>query len=258
MLLPMTRAISMGVLICAGLVPQSLEARAFKDKQGRTLEAEIIGKVLDSVTIKLPTGKEFTIALSTLSEEDQTFIKAWQPPAPLPGSAPVVAVTPGAIIPLSFPNLPKDLTGQPATCNLRIPDEYQPGMPVPLLVWLSGGTGGNQPTGGYVMVDKSKFAILALPYPSTAPAPREALGGGKMEAIYAYHQAMLAEVQRILPNIDPRIRIVAGFSNGAHTIGNAWPPMKKPTWTSSMPSSLLKAVHGRATPASLTATSSRI
>jgi hypothetical protein len=36
--------------------------------------------------------------------------------------------------------------------------------------------------------------------------------------MWDYHQTMLEELERLIPNISPAFRVVAGFSNGAHTI----------------------------------------
>jgi hypothetical protein len=123
-------------------------------------------------------------------------------------------------LPLEFPKLPKDKNDNPATCNVSIPDDYDPTKPVPLLVWIGGGKGGNQPGGGFALVDKAHWAIAALPYPSTAPTPADSLADkGNMDIILGYHKTMLEEVVKLLPNLDPKLRVVAGFSNGAHTIG---------------------------------------
>jgi hypothetical protein len=51
----------------------------FTDTTGRTVSAEILAATEDSVRVKLKkNGKESTIPLSKLSEEDQTFVEDWR------------------------------------------------------------------------------------------------------------------------------------------------------------------------------------
>lgn len=198
----------------------SVNGRTFKDQNGRTIEAELVSKNGTQATIRRSDGKEFSIPISSLSPEDQTYIGDWQPkgeatPTPDP------RVQPGAIVTLAFPDLPADQNGEPASCQIRIPDNFEARKPVPLLVWINGGKGSNAPGGGLPMIDPANFAVAALPYPGNNPTPRDALTEGKIGAIFDYHKPMLEEIRKLLPNLDERIRIVAGFSNGAHLIGTA-------------------------------------
>ncbi|MFK7852219.1 MAG: hypothetical protein AB8D78_14680 [Akkermansiaceae bacterium] len=52
--------------------------RSIKNKEGRVIEAQLVSKAGDQLTI-LKDGRQFKIAISSLSEEDQAFIKEWQP-----------------------------------------------------------------------------------------------------------------------------------------------------------------------------------
>ncbi|WP_051946779.1 hypothetical protein [Verrucomicrobium sp. BvORR106] len=210
-----------GILLV--LLAPSGYGRAFKDKSGRIIEAEIVAKQGDQVKIRRADGREFTLAVNLLSPEDQQFVQSWQTPG---STAPVTPATdarlkPGATVTLTFPDLPKDHNGEAAACNVRIPESFDPAKPVPLLVWIGGGKGSNQPGGGFPLVDKSQYVIAGLPYPDTAPSPNKAMGEGKMDLILDYQQTMLAELIKLLPNLDPQVKVVAGFSNGAHTIGSA-------------------------------------
>lgn len=49
-----------------------------KDKGGRVIEARLAGKDGDKLTI-IKDGRRFVIAISSLSEEDQKFLKDWLP-----------------------------------------------------------------------------------------------------------------------------------------------------------------------------------
>jgi len=215
----------------------TLEARTFTDATGRIMEAEVLSKQGDQVTIRRADGVSFTVPINKFSEADQQYIQGWQPaaaPAPMvprpsgllpatPSATTPAAlderVKPGAIVALEFPDLPKDHNGNVATCNVRIPEKFDATKPVPLLVWIGGGKGSNSPNGGFALVNKEDYAIAALPYPSSVPTPRDALSSGEMDDIWEYHKVMLAELVKLLPNLDPKMRVVGGFSNGAHTIG---------------------------------------
>ncbi len=53
------------------------QMRDFKDKQGRTISAQLVFSVGDDVTIKMADGQTFQLKLDVFSEEDQKFIKEW-------------------------------------------------------------------------------------------------------------------------------------------------------------------------------------
>ena len=216
------RALSVSILTLWAILPPLFAAHTFTDRAGRSITADIVAKQGDQIRIKRADGKEFTLAITALSPADQEFAKAWQPATTAPAGAPVAdaRAKAGAVVALEFPTLPKDQNGNPATCNVSIPNDYDPTKPVPLLVWIAGGKGGNMPGGGFPLVDKAHWAIAALPYPSTAPTPADSLADkSNMDIILNYHKTMLEEVVKLLPNLDPKLRVVAGFSNGAHTIG---------------------------------------
>ena len=213
------------------LLAWSAEGRSFTNLAGVKIEAEIVSKQGDQVRIKRADGREFTLQVNSLSPADQDYIKTWQPPAapaPVKPGAPAAPVPvsadprvkPGAVVALEFPDLAKDRLGNTATCNVRIPEDYDPAKPVPLLVWLGGGDGTNQPGGGFALVDKAHWAVAALPYPTgTTPQGKTLDDQKNFTVIFNYQKTMLEELVKLLPNLDPKIRVVAGFSNGAHTIG---------------------------------------
>ena len=222
------RALSISFLTLLASLSPLVAAHTFTDRAGRTITADIVAKQGDQIRIKRADGQEFTLAITALSPADQQYAKDWQPaataPAP-PASAPAAPggearAKAGTVVALEFPKLPTDKNGNPAICNVSIPNDYDPAKPVPLLVWIAGGKGGNQPGGGFALVDKAHWAVAALPYPSTAPTPADSLDDkSNMDIILGYHKTMLEEVVKLLPNLDPKLRVVAGFSNGAHTIG---------------------------------------
>ena len=220
-----SRTLSVSVLALWASLSHLLAAHTFTDRAGRSITADIVAKQGNQLRIKRADGQEFTLAITALSPADQQYAKDWQPAAAAPAGAPSAPAADGrakagTVVALEFPALPKDHNGNPASCNVSIPDDYDPSKPVPLLVWIAGGKGGNMPGGGFALVDKAHWAVAALPYPSTAPTPADSLGDkSHMDIILGYHKTMLEEVVKLLPNLDPQLRVVVGFSNGAHTIG---------------------------------------
>lgn len=141
------------------------------------------------------------------------------PVAGLKKQEPDARVQPGMEITVPFESLGPDWNNAPAAMMIRIPENYSPDKPVPLMVWLSGGMGSNNYGGGSTLVDKGDFLLVGLPYPHSVDRPRDATNKGEIEIVWAYQRPMMKKLEEMVPNIDLRIRIVAGFSNGAHVIG---------------------------------------
>jgi len=143
---------------------------------------------------------------------------------PLQGEAPRVA--PDTTLTLEFPGLPPMQDGLPAACEVHIPKSYEAGRPVPLLVWFGGGKGSQHVAGAAGVVDFDRFVVVALPYPG-GKLPRLAAQDGDVARHWEFQQVMMRKVTELIPNIDPRVRVVAGTSSGAHLIGSGlsleWP-----------------------------------
>ncbi len=54
---------------------QSLEYRTFTNAQGRAIQAKLVGKTGDQVTIEMAGGQRFTLGVQTLSLADQEYVK---------------------------------------------------------------------------------------------------------------------------------------------------------------------------------------
>lgn len=63
-----------------GCLALCAEAREFKGKNGKVIEAEIVSKSPGKVVLRLEEGKELEIPLSSLSEADQLFVAVWVSP----------------------------------------------------------------------------------------------------------------------------------------------------------------------------------
>lgn len=132
----------------------------------------------------------------------------------------------GTVLTLSFPELGPMHDGLPSACEVSVPRTFDPTRPVPLLVWFGGGNGSHRVEGARDVVDFDRFVVVALPYPE-GRGPRIAAEELRVHEHWDYHRVMLTRVDELLPNLDPRLRIAAGTSNGAHYLGygldQQWP-----------------------------------
>lgn len=148
----------------------------------------------------------FLVALSSLVAASENPIA--DAPAP----------TPGAKFAVRFPELGPMHDARPAACGVSVPKTYDPARPFPLFVWFGGGKGTHDPAGTRDLVDFDRFLVVALPYPD-GRLPRLAAKDEKtIDAHWAYQRVMLERIQKIFPNIDPALRVVAGTSSGGHHI----------------------------------------
>ena len=144
--------------------------------------------------------------------------KPGSPTTPTPPGKPDERVKPGAVFFLEFPSLPKDRHGELTKMQVRIPARYDTDRKYPLIIWMGGSDGANTIGSCSALVDQDDFICAGLPFPKGANNPRQANMVGDFRKIWKYHQPMLEELNRAVPNIDTRLRIIGGFSNGAHCI----------------------------------------
>ncbi len=142
-------------------------------------------------------------------------------------------VAPGASLTLQFPALAPDRHGRPASCEVRIPAGYDPSRKLPLVAWLAGGEGGTAPASGFL--PPGDFVLVGLPYPKGSANPAQPNMVGDFAKVWAYHRAMIDDVHRLLPNIDRRSSILAGFSNGGHAIDGMLRTRNGPAPTDGVP-----------------------
>jgi hypothetical protein len=126
------------------------------------------------------------------------------------------SVAPGASLKFDFPELTVDRKGAMAACHLTLPADYEATKKYPLVVWLGGGEGGNNPSGSFL--PEGDFILVGLPYPKGANNPAQANMVGDYAKVWAYQRFMLDEIAKVVPNIDKSHSIIAGFSNGGHAI----------------------------------------
>ncbi len=85
-------------ITCAAMYSASAQTpamRAWKDTQGRVIQAAYVSSTADSVTIRMADGKEHQLPLTRFSADDQAFVKGQMPPAGKTEVKPAtVAITP--------------------------------------------------------------------------------------------------------------------------------------------------------------------
>ncbi|MEM8954898.1 MAG: hypothetical protein AAGD22_12160, partial [Verrucomicrobiota bacterium] len=202
------------------LTYSAASADTFTNTEGVSLEGNI-------VTADLPNGdvtifvdkynKEFPLKIADLAPESQALIQAWwdeKHPKPADWVQPNAAKT------LEFPDLPNcNHDDSVAACKIHIPANYDPNKPVPLMVWIAGGKGNHNIGGATSLAGTDDFVCVALPYPPFDGRDifdRQKDGG--LAEFWTHHKTMLDAVHKAIPNIDPRLRAIGGFSNGAHSI----------------------------------------
>ncbi len=117
---------------------------------------------------------------------------------------------------LTFQDLPHERHDQVPQCHVTLPQNYDLKKQYPLVIWLEGGDGGDQPHHHFLPV--GDYVLAGLPYPKGANHPSVDYIVGDFPTIWKFHRTMLEEIYRKVPNIDRNTSIIAGFSNGAHAI----------------------------------------
>lgn len=208
------------LLLAIGLsMPHALTARTFTDAKGRAMEAEVVSVNGVNVTIKRADGRTFSVPADTFSQADQVYIKAWKPGASAVPTEPVKVaedVKPGSTLVLEFPDLPKDRRDQPTSCTVRLPQGYDGVKKFPLVIWMSGGDGGNTPSSAFL--PDGDFVTAGLPFLKGANNPNQASMVGDFDKLWDYHRTMINKIHERIPNLDKKTSIIGGFSNGAHAI----------------------------------------
>lgn len=198
----------------------AIERYEFTDLKDRKLEARILSCNREEVRVeRVSDGRTFEIPLTDLCEADRAYLAEQYLEKADDGEAGLV---PGETLTLDFPDMGEMERGQPARCELRIPGNYDPVRPVPLLVWFGGGKGSHKVNGARELVDFDEFLVLALPYPE-GRLPRLAVKEGEdaIDAFWEFQRPMLERVIEMVPNISEDVRIAGGSSSGGHLVGSA-------------------------------------
>lgn len=147
---------------------------------------------------------------------------------------PVVAEQAQPIVEIEFPDLGPSLlelaTGKTQTPTLlyQLPDNFEKEKTYPVFVFLAGGSGGGQKSGGLdcarAITGGKDFIAVSLPlYRDTKELIKEAvfddllIGTDDYPAISKAYSAMFETFFEEVPQARKTGNIMGGFSNGAHT-----------------------------------------
>lgn len=203
------------------LVVGAAEPYVFTDLSGRELEAIIHDYDGKEVGVeRVSDGRRFRLSLETLSAKDVKYLE--EKYADKQEESEEASLKPGEVLTLDFPELGNMAKGKPAQCQLRVPKNYDPRQPVPLLVWFSGGGGSHLVKSAGGIVDFDAFLVVALPYPN-GRFPRLAVeaGADEINKFWEFLNPMVERVIELVPNISEDIRIAGGSSSGGHLVGSA-------------------------------------
>src|SRR5579862_8825486 len=135
-------------------------------------------------------------------------------PERIQGENPDLRVKPGQTLIIPFPGLPQTLAKKPSELHIFIPRKYDPAKRHPLFLWLNGNDG--PPGINTGPVGEDNFVVASLPLYKVNPTEGLLLKNDDARYIWSCWKPMLAELERIVPNLNPEIRVVGGFSNGAN------------------------------------------
>lgn len=129
--------------------------------------------------------------------------------------APDPRVRPGASFTLTFEELgPTWNKGEVSKMEISIPTDYVPKRRFPLLAWFGGGSGTHHTWRPKAITGGKRFICVGLPYRYYG----EGIKGGWEHTPWSYYKTMLDELERIVPNIHPELRICGGFSSGGAAV----------------------------------------
>lgn len=160
--------------------------------------------------------------------------------------APVLAEDALPVHEIEFPNLGPTLvelsTGERSVPTLlyQLPENFEPNKKFPVIVFLTGGTGSGQRSGGLgrarALVGRNHFIAVSLPlYRNTGALDPEAafndllIGTDDYPVIEKAYSEMLAKFFDTVPQAMKTGNVMGGFSNGAHTTSVLLSCQDKPT-----------------------------
>jgi hypothetical protein len=190
----------------------------------KTVVARIVSYDGKKVILKVKGSREFTFDPAIFINADRNHLDDWLLASRgMPARSDLdTRIKPGTSFRVEMPGLAPTYSKQPAGFTVSIPPDYSYPDPVPLLVFLNGASGNESLDAAKAITEGKSYVLVSLPFTSEIKKDGP-LGQSKenMELIEAYHEAMLKELQTLVPNLSETHRVLAGSSNGAHIIGAA-------------------------------------
>jgi predicted esterase len=137
------------------------------------------------------------------------------------------ALQPGKTFTIQFPEMPTtlaevmDAKGIKSMMTVFLPQNYIPARKYPLLIFFNGGNGGSRGNSlgiARALTEETDFICADLPlfrvpsFDKTKPVIQDEDG----KYMWPFHKQMLAELERVVPNVDTAHIVIGGTSNGAH------------------------------------------
>ncbi|MBT3381695.1 MAG: hypothetical protein HN742_33210 [Lentisphaerae bacterium] len=126
---------------------------------------------------------------------------------------------PGNTFRMKFPDFPTDARGIPAAMTVTMPSNYSPDKVFPVFLFMNGGKGshGHLPA----LVENRDFICIGMPIfvkDNAKPKGRYIVNRRDVGNLWKYHKPMLERLHAVIPNINRKLGLAAGFSNGANSI----------------------------------------
>ncbi len=198
--------------------------------KGKTIEVKLILIGEKSVDVEFHR-KKITIQLDQLDEETREklapekwalgYVEGVETLVPRPKDYPAA----GKRIQIPMPELGTSIGGAEAQFTIEVGANVSPMRPVPLFIWFAQASGADSDirNRSSLLGEKAAdFVCVFLPYPGSYKSSREynqaITDANNVKDLEKMHEAMLGRLTQMFPNLDPRLGIVGGFSNGAHTV----------------------------------------
>jgi acetyl esterase/lipase len=120
-------------------------------------------------------------------------------------------VKPGAEFVLEFAELGEAEHGGTVRMGVYIPRDYDRQRSFPLLAWLGGGRGSHTPRRAKRLAGEEGWVCVGLSYRK----------GSLWKTPWEIYKTMLDALAEVVPNIEPRMRVVGGFSSGGAAVTHA-------------------------------------
>jgi len=130
-------------------------------------------------------------------------------------------VRPGATFELEFPAFGPMYHQPESSCRVEvyIPTDWSPDRSIPLLCWFGGGSGTHR---AGVVKDISGgvgFVCAGLPYRPWPDTTYNRTKDGGWATKWHHYVPIVAQIERVVGNIDPERRVIMGMSSGGAAIG---------------------------------------